>query len=147
MVERNCEVKIKIGLLLLYYYLFSFCSFCHINLDGSVLGIYNELAIIIMVIVQWFISRKISRRARADCWELAGWGEGECCCCWPVCDRSLFSNQPIGMADIIPNSKKCENSSTLFLLIRRNLAAKTTTKWWQTYHWTFLQIVTQRFLA
>ena len=74
-------------------------------------------------------------------------GEGECCCCWPVCDRSLFSNQPIGMADIIPNSKKCENSSTLFLLIRRNLAAKTTTKWWQTYHWAFLQIIIQRFLA
>ena len=51
MVERNCEVKIKIGLLLLLL-IFSFCSFCHINLDGSVLGIYNELAIIIMVIVQ-----------------------------------------------------------------------------------------------
>ena len=50
MVELNCEVKIKIGCA--SYYLFSFCSFCHINLDGSVLGIYNELAIIIMVIVQ-----------------------------------------------------------------------------------------------
>ena len=52
MVERNCEVKIKIGLLLLLLLIFSFCSFCHINLDGSVLGICNELAIIIMVIVQ-----------------------------------------------------------------------------------------------